>query len=173
MNVTFKKKELIPFWNGLRALLGENPGLAAIFKSFSGELHPDLAYEAVMVKERMKSAIEAINKANTPLTSYLEGHKKLELKHAEKDEKGDPVKAGDGYKLADQKAFEKEVEKLKSETGQDKREKDIAHMLDENIQVNIDHVPPSVLPNPIHGGLMALIHPIIKKRPVEKDNPAK
>lgn len=115
--------------------------------------------------------IEALQKAIEPskeFSEYDQEREKLAIKHAKKDEKGNPVIENNQYVLEDKEAFDKEFEKLKEKNkevlaGRTKQAEDFDKLLLEEVEVKLYKVKLENIPKEITTAEMNSILDIIEE----------
>jgi hypothetical protein len=126
-----KNKEIVQFWNGLQAVSGQD------------DLHRRLTYGIARNIDRVKPIVAALEEASKMDEEFEKKRADLAQKYAKKDDKGDPIPlpGNQGLQIGDMVGFNKAIEKLKDETGQRQKEKEIEETLEAEETVDVYMVP--------------------------------
>lgn len=131
METTMKNKEIVGFWNGLQNVSGKD------------DLHRRLTYGIARNIDRIKPIVAALEEASKMDEEFEKKRAELAQKYAKKDDKGEPIPlpGNQGLQIGDMVAFNKAVDKLKDETGQRKKEKEIEETLEAEETIDVYMVP--------------------------------
>ena len=131
MEKSIKNSDIVLFWRGLQAVSNQD------------DLHRRLAYGIARNIDRVKPIVTALEEASKMDEEFGKKRAELAKKYAKKDENGDPVSlpGNQGLQIGDMVAFNQAIEKLKDETGQRKKEKEIEETLDAEERLDIYMVP--------------------------------
>ena len=126
-----KNKDIVAFWNGLQTVSSQD------------DLHRRLTYGIARNIDRIKPIIAALEEASKLDEEFEKKRADLAQKYAKKDEKGDPIPlpGNQGVQIGDMVGFNKAVDKLKDETGQRQKEKEIEETLEAEEAVDVYMVP--------------------------------
>lgn len=127
-------------------------------------------YFVVRNRALIWSVIKEFNKKFKPSKEFGEfedARVALAEKFSQKDEAGEPVTKGNNYVMADQAAFDIEIEKLKKEykkaiDTQKKLEDEYIAFLDEDVDVKVHTIPLVEVPEAISVRQMQAIEPLIE-----------
>jgi len=153
-----KKKEIRAFWQGLNSISGQ------------GDQHRRLAYGIARNIGKLKNVLVAMEEASKPLEEFEEKRLELAQKMSKKDDNGDPVSlpGGQGVVITNMIEFNKKVDALRKETGQDAKDKEIEEMMEADEEVDVYMVPYKCLPKRVNTALIAPIMHMIEE-PTEED----
>lgn len=131
MEKVMKNKDIVSFWKGLQAVSNQD------------DLHRRLTYGIARNIDRVKPIVAALEEASKMDEEFEKKRMDLAQKHAKKDDNGDPISlpGNQGLQIVDMVAFNKAVDKLKDETGQRQKEKEIDETLEAEEKVDIYMVP--------------------------------
>lgn len=139
------------------------------FFTLKGLKGVQLNYAIARNTDYLKSEVEAMKKtleASDGFKKYDEARIALAKKHAQKDEKGNPVIIGNEFQLEDKEVFDKEFAALKEEHKKEIEErqtqlKDFEKLLEEESSIEFHKIPVSTLPEDITTEQMVALLPII------------
>ena len=158
MDIT--REKLIEMWGLMGRLAGEKTSV---------KFH----YLLVKNKRLIQSEIESIQEAQEPEKEYMEYEKKrmsLCEVMCEKDDAGKPKVKNQNFIIPEEtkEDFDKKMEEMKEEYAEpiekmDKKRKEFAELLAEEVKIDFVSIPLSVMPESILGGDVDLLFDLINE----------
>jgi hypothetical protein len=125
-------------------------------------------HAAARNRARLKNKIKALQEAGKPVDGYNDRHEELAKGLARKDAAGEPMAhPNGGWIVIDLFNFNRHLDELKAELGQDKREAEVEVLLDAEEEVKISMVEHKFLPANLSLGVIHGLLPMIAAPPAE------
>lgn len=144
------KRQLRDMWDALEAIAGK-------------ELPTKFVHAAARNRATLRPIHDALVEAGEPIKEFQEKHRELAIDVAIKDAEGNPVvlPGNQGYAVGDMQDYKFKLEKLKAETGQDKKDQEIADLLKDEEEVGIYLVHEKYLPEAMRTDVLEGLLPMI------------
>jgi hypothetical protein len=156
MLVSMRKESIMELWHGLARLAG-------------GDHKIKFAYGIARNREKLRKVVAAITEATAALPEYEKQRIALALELcAKKPDSHDPIILPDGqYVIQDMARFNSELDVIRKETGQDKRDAEVKELMEEEEAIELYVVPFEMLPESIPPVVLQAILPMVAE-PMEE-----
>jgi hypothetical protein len=150
MKQTLTKRAIRNMWDGLQAIAGQ-------------DLPTKFTHAAARNRAKVRPIIESLKEAGEPVAGFDERRIDLAQEMAVKDPQGQPVMLpnNQGYAVSDMFNFNRRLDIIKTELGQDKKDKEVEEILNEEEDVDIYMVSEQHLPATMRTDVLEGLLPMI------------
>jgi len=144
------RNEIREMWNGLQTITTD-------------EVPRKFAYAIARNRSKLRKIVEDIIETTKPLDEFEEKRIALAKKMAKKDPDGEPIMLpnNQGYFVPDLGKFNRELEKVKEETGQDKRDTEVETLLKSKEEIELYVIPFEMMPETFRSDIMEALLPML------------